>query len=39
VTSLSVTNVGYLIHTAIKTIQQRLGAGPSAAPRTTGGLS
>ena len=39
VTSLSVTNVGYLIHTAIKTIQQRLGAGPSAAPKTTGGLS
>jgi RNA polymerase sigma-70 factor (ECF subfamily) len=39
VTNLSVTNVGYLIHTAIKTIQQKLGAGPSATPRTTGGLS
>ena len=33
VTKLSVTNVGFLIHTAIKTIRDRLGAGERSMPR------
>ena len=32
VTKLSVTNVGYLIHTAIKTIRERLNIQPASAP-------
>ena len=39
VTGLSVANVGFLIHTAIKTIRTRLGVEPDACPRSLGGES
>ncbi len=39
VTGLSISNVGYLIHTAIKTIRQRLGVQPAPDGRCLGGKS
>ncbi|UCE60966.1 MAG: sigma-70 family RNA polymerase sigma factor [Phycisphaerales bacterium] len=38
VTDLSVSNVGYLIHTAIKTIREKLGTGPGASSQAVGDL-